>query len=243
VGALILGPSQPAVLVAGGAGEATSNAVRGALGGAVTAMGQTAKVEDVRPLPESDPHGVVPFFLVLGVSISALIYQILASFMVERASLGARVGAMVGFAVLDGLIAGVAVGLVLGFDASFWPLAVVCGALAFAIVAATAALQAAFGRPGIGISALFVVILGAATSGSIVGPDFLPDAFRSLSPVLPSGAALSAVRGALYFDAAGLASPLLVLSGWVVVSVAIVAGLGAWRTHRTSARQARLAAA
>jgi len=87
------------------------------------------------------------------------------------------------------------------------------------------------------------VILGAATSGSIVGPDFLPDGFRSLAPVMPAGAALSAVRGALYFDSAGLASPLLVLGGWVVVSVAIVAGLEAWRTRRTSARPALPAAA
>jgi len=238
VGALVAGANGATILVASGASESAAGAVAGAFSALAGALQLTPTIEDVAPLPAGDPHGTVPFFLVLGVSLSALIYAILARAVGatgERPALGRRLVSLLTFAVLDGLVAAGAVGLVLGFDEGFWLLAGMCAVLALAVASATAALQELAGTAGSGLSALFVVILGVACSGAMAGPWFLPDGFRALAPILPPGVALAAVRGTLYFDGAALALPLLALASWAVISLAIVVGVDL-RRHRPAGR-------
>ena len=236
-GAFVAGPGTPVILVASGNSQASAGAISGAFGAIATASGSPATVEDVRPLPADDPYGVVPFFLVLGVSLSALVYQVLASATPTDVRLTVRLVAMVVLAVLAGLAAAGAVGLALGFDASLWLLSAVCALLALAVAAATAALHSIFGRAGLGLAALGVVILGAACSGGLVGPSFLPDGFRQLSPFMPAGVGLYAVRGTLYFDGADLVAPLAVLVTWIVISLGVLSAAESWR-HRAAARPA-----
>jgi hypothetical protein len=72
------------------------------------------------------------------------------------------------------------------------------------------------GRPGIGLAALIVVLLDLVCSGGPIGSQLLPDAYRWLAPGMPAGQLYSALRGALYFDGAGLAEPFGVLSLWLL---------------------------
>jgi hypothetical protein len=222
VGALVVGGPQPEILIAGGASEPTARAVEGALQALAKNMGQTPTVEDVRPLPESDPRGLVPFFLVLGVSVSAFIFQLSLGGGGRRRSTAWHCGLMTGFAVLDGLIASLAVSVALGFDSTYWGLAGVCMLLALAVAAATRACIELFGRAGTGVAGLIVILLGNASSGSIIGARFLPEPFRTLSPGLPAGAALEAVRSTLYFSGRGLGWSLAGLAFWVVGSWVIL---------------------
>lgn len=234
VGALAVGQDGATIMVAGATGKATVGAVSAALTAVAAQAGATPSVEDVRPLPANDPNGLVPFFLLLGVDVSALSYQILAYVLAGAAPLRSRLAALLGFAVLDGFAAAVAVALVLGFEPSFWLLWAMCSLLALAVASATAALQELFGLAGTAVSAIVVVLFGAACSGSIIGADFLPDAFRALSPVLPPGAALYAIRGTLYFDGAGLTVPVAVLVTWSVVALAVIAGWAYFRRPRAA---------
>jgi hypothetical protein len=232
VGAFVVGASEATILVASGASEATVAAVSGAFTAIAGAMQLTSTVEDVVPLPPDDPHGTVPFFLVLGVSLSALIYAVIAhasGATGTRPGLGERLASLMAFAVLDGLVAATAVGLVLGFDENTWLLAAVCAMLALAVASATAALQELAGTAGSGLAALFVVILGAACSGAMAGPWFLPDGFRALAPILPPGVGLAAVRSTLYFDGAALGVPLVTLAAWAAVALGIVVAVDLWR--------------
>jgi hypothetical protein len=80
-------------------------------------------------------------------------------------------------------------------------------------VAGAAAL---LGRPGIALSALIVVLLDLVCSGGPIGSQLLPDAYRWLAPGMPAGQLYSAVRGALFFDNAGIATPFGVLSLWLL---------------------------
>lgn len=238
VGAFVAGANGTTILVASGASEAAAAAVAGAFTAVAGAMQQAPTVEDVVPLPANDPHGTVPFFLVLGVSLSALIYAVIAfaSGTTEtRPSLGERLASLAAFAVLDGLVAAAAVGLVLGFDENSWLLAAVCAMVALAVASATAALQEVAGTAGSGLAALFVVILGVACSGAMAGPWFLPDGFRALAPILPPGVGLAAVRSTLYFDGAALGVPLATLVAWVAIAVGIVVAVDLWR-HRPVTR-------
>jgi hypothetical protein len=78
------------------------------------------------------------------------------------------------------------------------------------------------GPAGIGLTGLFVVLLGLVTSGGPVGSQLLPDFYRSLAPWMPAGPLYSALRGALYFDGAGIGGPIALLSGWLVAGVALM---------------------
>ena len=234
VGAFVVGADGATILIASGASEASASAVAGAFTALAGALQLAPTVEDVAPLPDDDPHGTVPFFLVLGVSLSALIFAVTAQAPGangSRPSLGERLAALVTFAVLDGLVAAGAVGVVLGFDEDTWMLATVCALLALAVASATVALQELVGAAGSGLSALFVVILGVACSGAMAGPWFLPDGFRALAPLLPPGIGLAAVRDTLYFDGAVLGLCAATLGSWAIVSLAVVVGVDLWR-HR-----------
>jgi hypothetical protein len=49
---------------------------------------------------------------------------------------------------------------------------------------------------------------------------------------MPAGQLYSGLRGALYFDAAGLGNPLLVLSGWVIGGLVLM-----WLAELVSTRK------
>ena len=146
---------------------------------------------------------------------------------------------MVVFAVLDGLLAALAVGIVLGFDRGYWSLAGTCALLALAVASATAASCALFGRAGIGLAGLVIILLGNASSGSVVGSAFLPQPFRWLSQGLPAGAGLEATRSVLYFGGSGVGGKVGTLAIWVAGSFAILVCVAAGRSRRRSATAAR----
>ncbi len=230
-GALILGSETPQILVAGAAGQAASAAITSSFTALAQAAGSTPVVEDVQPLPESDSRGMVPFFLVLGVSVSAFLFQILARDKKGGPGLVVTTISMITFAVVEGLVAALAVGIAVGFDSGYWPLAGVCALLALAVATATAACCRLFGRAGIGVAGLVIILLGNASSGSIIGSSFIPQPFRWLSPVLPAGSGLEAVRSVLYFEGAGAAWRLGTLALWVAGSFVVLAGVALWRTR------------
>jgi hypothetical protein len=231
-GAVVISTGTMQIMVASGDSEASAGAISGAFSSIATAMGATATVTDVHPLPSSDPHGIVPFFLALAISVSGLIYGVLTFLLAGPRGLPGQLASLGIFAVLDGLLAAAVVGYIVGFAASQWLLAVVCMLLAAAVAAATIVLQRLTGMAGAGLSALFVVILGMATSGGMVGPSFLADGFRELAGIFPPSAGLAAARGAMYFNGGGLVWPVAVLVTWIVVALALVIGIEIWANRR-----------
>ena len=109
VGAAVVGAGDPVIMIAGASGQATSAAVSGALTAMAQALGKTATVEDVQPQPASDSRGLVPFFLVMGVSISAFLFSLLSRTMNGAFRLKSGLSWLVVFAVLNGLLAALAV--------------------------------------------------------------------------------------------------------------------------------------
>lgn len=231
VGGLTLGSGQPHILVASAGGQAASTVISGALGAAASASGQSAVVEDVQPLPASDSRGLVPFFLVMGVSVSAFVYQLLYGGQTGPFHLARDTVPMVVFAIINGLLAALAVQMVVGFDSGYWLLAGVCALLALAVTSATAALCGLFGAAGVGLAGLVLILLANVSSGSVIGSSFLPQPFRWLSPVLPAGAGLEASRSALYFEGAALGWRLGALALWVAGSFLVLGCLAAVRTR------------
>lgn len=228
-GALVLGTGTPLLMVASGAGQPAAAAISGAFSAIAQALGKTVTVEDVRPLPKSDSRGLVPFFVVMGVSISAFFFSLLFRNMNGPFRRYETLTVLPTFAVLAGLFAGLSVGVVVGFN-NYWLLAGICALLALAVASGTGAFVGLFGKAaGTALAGIILILLGNASSGSVIGSSFLPQPFRALSPVLPAGAGLEALRSGLYFDGAGLTWSAAALGLWVIGSLLVLAcviGLG-----------------
>ena len=142
------------------------------------------------------------------------------------------------WAVLAGVAGvGIAAWIVGGYDLQ--PAAEMAGLLALcalAIGTVTGGLARIFGAPGIGLAGLVVVLLDLITSGGPAGPNFLPDAYRALSPWMPAAELSSALRGVLYFGGAATAAPVVLMLAYFVVGVLLmVIGSGVRRIMRRSA--------
>ncbi|MFJ8041171.1 ABC transporter permease [Kitasatospora sp. NPDC096147] len=224
-GALVVGPQGPELYTASAAGPVVAQLLQGASahlgGGAAGAGGVQPKVTDVVPAPAADPRGAV-----LGAGLLPLVLAGIASgalVTVLRLRGAAAIGSLLGAAALTGLVA-VAVGHAwLGALSGNWAAeAGVFGLTALAVGATAAGLAALIGTPGIGVTALLMVLVGNAFSGVTSAPELLPGAARLIGAQLPPGAAGSALRSVAFFDGAAIGTPLLTLGLWAGLGLAVV---------------------
>src|ERR1700704_4564744 len=214
-GVLVLG-GRPRLIVAGAVGDAATGVMTAAFTNVFKPQGGTLAVEVVHPFAAGDAHGLILFFVVVAVSVASLVTQALLIGIAPDAGFGTRLTVAVAFAVLAGLTAmGTAAWIAGDYGSGFWTATGFVMLAALAVGTAVAGCARLLGPPGLGLAALVVVLLGLVSSGGPVGSQLLPDFYRSLAPWMPAGQLYSALRGALYFDGAGLTSPLLVLSGWI----------------------------
>jgi hypothetical protein len=66
------------------------------------------------------------------------------------------------------------------------------------------------------------ILLGNPSSGGPVPRPLLDGFYSALNPVLPQGAALSALRGVQYFDGSGIGPALLCLAIWGAAGLALL---------------------
>ena len=232
-GVLLLG-SPPRLIVAGAAGDAATAVITAALTNVFKPQGVTLNVEVVHPFAAGDAHGLILFFVVVAVIVSALVAQALLLGIAPDAGFGTRMIVAVAFAVLGGLTAmGTAEWIAGDYGSGFWTATGFVMLAALAVGTVVAGCARLLGPPGLGLAALVVVLLDLVSSGGPVGSQLLPDFYRWLAPWMPAGQLYSSLRGALYFDGAGLSSPLLVLSGWVAGGLLLMwlAELVASRRH------------
>jgi hypothetical protein len=222
-GVLVLGGPGPRLIVAGAAGDAAVGVITAAFTNAFKAQGVTLAVETVHPFSGGDAHGLILFFVVVAVLVCSLIAQALLTTTAPQAGFAETLAVVVTFAVLAGITGMATAAWIAGdYGSGFW-LAVGLAALGSAAIGAVVAgLARILGPAGIGLTGLFVVLLGLVTSGGPVGSQLLPDFYRSLAPWMPAGPLYSALRGALYFDGAGIGGPIALLSGWLVAGVALM---------------------
>jgi hypothetical protein len=228
-GALVLGVGgdrhRALVLTAGAAGLTLQQVVETALTHVAGATGAHASVHDVVPLPASDRAGLSTFVFELGLLVPSVIGSVGLYLVGRRNRLWWRVAAAWLFALL---VAGFGTLIVAtGFDAlsGAWPALFGIGVLgALAFVLSVSAAQATLGLPATGLMAVLLIFLGNAISGGSVPTGMLPDVYRQVSPWLPNGAIVHAVKSVVYFDGHGIGQPLLALSLWAGVASAILLG-------------------
>jgi len=209
---------EPRLLLAGGAGANAAIALRTAFGAAAGAQGRHLDVDDLAPLPEHDSRGLSAFFTVAGTSIGSLLFAIALFFLGGHAgqvALRLRLAMVAAFAVATGLLVAIDTDFVVdGLSGAFWGVAGIGALLAVTVALLTTAVVRWLGAPGIGLCVLALMLFSLPASGGAVGPEFVPDFYRAVAPILPSHAALLALRGTVYFDGGGTTTPILILMAW-----------------------------
>jgi ABC-type multidrug transport system permease subunit len=102
----------------------------------------------------------------------------------------------------------------------------------FAVSATTVALQTALGFAGTGLAMLVFIILGNSSAGGPYQLTFAPGFWRTLGPYLPQTAAVSALRGAVYFDGTNIGVRLAVLALYAAGGSVVCIALGRRRGPR-----------
>jgi len=224
-GVLILGTSSPHLIIAGAAGDGVTGVITGAFTNAFKAQRAALTVETVDPFASGDAHGLILFFVVLATLISTLASQAVLFTMGKNLKISSRLAVTVVYGVLVGLTSmGMAAWIAGGYGDGFWAAAGLDALASIAIGAVVGGLARILGAAGIGLAALLMV-LSLVSSGGPVGSQLLPDFYRALAPWATAGQLYSALRGVLFFGGAALATPIEVLTGWLVVGVVLI-GIG-----------------
>lgn len=239
-GVLVIGSGGPHLIVLGSAGDAVAGVITAVFTSVFAAQGAQLTVEVAHPFGSGDPHGLILFFLALAGNISTFVVQVLLYLRARNANLATWLGVTTAWAVLAGL-AGTAMAAWIVGGYELGNAAAIAGLVALAALAGGSViggLARLIGAPGLGLGGLVLVLLNLISSGGPAGPYFLPDAYRALSPWMPAGQLLDALRRALYLNGNGVAGPVLVVTAWFVAGVALmVVGAAVRRRGPASAAQ------
>ena len=240
-GALIL-VGGPRLIVASAAGDAVTGVIKSAFTNTFAAQQRTLTIETVHPFSSGDPHGLILFFVILAVLISTLASQALLG-LSPGLPFRLRLAAVVAYAILAALAGmGMATWIAGDYGSGFWVATGLVAMAAAAVGAVVAGSARLLSVPGVGLAALIVILLDLVSSGGPLGSNLLPDFYRWLAPGMPVGQLYSAIRGALFFDNAGLGFPVAVLCAWLAAGLLLMA-LGELVRTRLNRQASRLAAA
>ncbi|NDL59057.1 hypothetical protein F7O44_18480 [Phytoactinopolyspora sp. XMNu-373] len=238
-GAIVLTPDGPPhVLTASAASPAVAQVVQ-AIAAQMTSGPEgapQAPIEDVVPLPDDDPRGAGFSAAALPMVMGGMIVGIALSFAV--AGVWRRVAGGAIAAIGGGLVAALVVQPWLGtlegnYLANASVIALTIAAIAFTLIG----LNALIGPAGIGLGAAVIFLLGNPLSGVTSAPEMLPTGWGALGQLLPPGAGGNLLRSTSFFDGAAAGGPVLVLSTWIVLGVALAA-IG--HARRPAAQVARI---
>lgn len=222
IGGLSLSPEGVTITTAGGAGSPYAALLTG-LATALESAGQQVQIIDIAPMPADDPQGAGVSAVALPLVFGGMITGILLAFL-ARGKRGLQIGA----AALGTLVVGFAAVAILQFgfgsvDGNYVltsvTLALGLAAISFFVLGVASSLRV----PGLVLAVLLMMFVANPLSGMATGWQWLPEPWGLIGQWLPVGAAGSALRSVAFFDGGGATFPLLVLTGWIVLGIALLA--------------------
>ncbi|REE99269.1 hypothetical protein [Thermomonospora umbrina] len=215
-GAIVTTPAGPKVLVASAASPQVAQQI-----GQYAATLSGAPRPPVTDVVSAGPHGTAFGTMVLPLVMSGIAAAVLLTLVIP--ALAWRLAGLVGFAVLGGLgVSALAQGWLDILDGSYLTVAAAMALTILAVTGTVVGLAGVIGRPGIGVGALTMLLLGNPLSGASSAPELLPEPWGDLGQLLPPGAGATLLRSYGYFDGAGAGGSLAVLGVWAAVAVALI---------------------
>ncbi|MEU7673200.1 hypothetical protein AB0C42_00110 [Micromonospora taraxaci] len=217
--AFVVGPDGVALHTAPAASPTVAALLAEAAG--QLSAGRPVPVVPVVPADPDDPRGAGFAAGFLPFAMTSLLAGALLTVLVRRRA--ARLAGLAAYAVLAG-VAGVVVlhdwlGVIGGSRLAEGS---VIGLFALAAAATVAGPGAVLGRPGIGLGALLVFLVGNPLSAVSAAPELLPQPWGEVGQWLPVGAGGSALRSAAFFDGAGAGRAVAILAAYAVVGLLLV---------------------
>lgn len=232
IGAIAVGPDGATVYTATAAGQPYAQLLTGIASG-LEAQGQDVTVEEVAPTTEDDPNAAGLSVLALPLAFGGIISAVLLSLTMKK-HYGMRILGVLVFAGLAGLAIGAILQYGFGtFDGHYWALSGILGLGIAGTSMVVMGLHALLGMPGIGLGALFTILISNPLSGIATGWQWLPSPWGAIGQFLPIGAAGDATRSIAFFDGAAIAQPVWVLLAWVAAGLVLV-GVAAARDRRAT---------
>jgi hypothetical protein len=198
--------------------------------------GRALRVEDLVPLPSSDSSGATSFSVVLSLILAALAGTSLVYAFTRHRSEAARVGVTVAIGVGAGLITALVTNILVGaYPGHFFAVWGLATLFVLAIGLPIAAFQVIFGIAGTAIGWILFLVIGNPASGGSSAPELLPGFWRTLSQILPPGAAVTALRDVVYFDGHGASHALIVLAVYAVLGAGMAMAADILRARHKAA--------
>jgi hypothetical protein len=233
-GGIALGPDGRSLLIATGGSPMVAQMLTQIGNGIAQGAGLPLKTEDLAPPAVDDPRGAGLAASALPITLAGLLPAVALVFALKR-EVWTRFAAVVIFSGLAGVSIAALLQFVLGStEANFWGVA---GGLTLGVLAAGLSmlgLGSLFGRVGLVLGGLTALLLGNPLSGLTSAPEMLPAGWGQLGQWLPQGANATLLRSTAFFDGAGGTLPIVVLTCWSLLGVALIVA-AALRQRGTSA--------
>jgi hypothetical protein len=205
------------------------------------AQHRNATVTDAVPAQTGDGRGLTGFYLVVGWLIGGYLVAALLGIATRARPASARRAiirliVLVPYAILSGLGGAIVVGPVLGALAGHFVAIAALGALiVYCAATVTMAFQVFLGTIGVGLTLILFVVLGNPSAGGAYPAPLLPGFWRAISPALPNGAGVEALRRIVYFGSFNITGNLLIISLYIVVAAVIALSGTTLLTRRAAA--------
>lgn len=218
-GALVSSGRDTATLyAASAAGASVARVLTQATPEAAAAQGVTVKVQDLVPLPASDSNGLVSFYVALACVVYGFSGTVIALGAAAKQPLPAQIAVIACFSLVGGLSTALVAGpITKAVQVNYLLFAVIAALTMFAAGMFTALALELGGQQATPVVLIVLLVLGSPSSGGSVAPDLLPWFFRFIGQWLPPGAAVSALRNAVYFPGSQHGMPIIVLVVWAAV--------------------------
>jgi hypothetical protein len=229
----------PVLLVANAASPPVAVLLQRTFAGVAGRSGRALAIHDLVPLPSSDSSGATSSSAVLSLIIVGLAGTTLVFTVTRHRPEAFRVVTTVVVGVGAGLITALVTNVLVGaFPDHFFAVWGVATLFILAIGLPIAAFQVIFGVAGTAIGALLFLVIGNPASGGSSAPQLLPGFWRTLSQLLPPGAAVTSMRDVVYFNGHGSSHALIVLALYAVLGGAVAMIARRLRTRAAAATPA-----
>jgi hypothetical protein len=212
----------PVLLTASAASPAVAVLLQRTFAGLAGRSGRALAVHDVVPLPATDSSGATTFSAILSLIIAGLAGTTMVYTLTRHRPEAFRLVVTAALGVAAGLITALVTNVLVGaFPDHFFAVWGVAALFVLAIGMSIAAFQVIFGIAGTAIGAILFLVIGNPASGGSSAPELLPGFWRTLSQVLPPGAAVTSMRDVVYFHGHGCTHALIVLALYAVLGAGV----------------------
>jgi hypothetical protein len=221
--ALLLDRPRPKLIVSSASGVSVARALEQAAGHVPSSADGPLLTVDERPLPATDPDGLVAFYITIAATILGFVTMFHLRANAPGVSLRVWLVCVATLAAVGGLGLATVTLIVVGPPAGHWvELWALIGAEIGAAAVFNSAMLALIGKWAIVPAWCLFIAIGNAASGGAIPPPLLPGVYRVIGRLLPNGATVEAIRNVMYFPQDQHLQPIAVETAWLAGALLVL---------------------